>query len=138
MEPSVYFEDMRKFMFATLPQRLITNLTPKEALKEGKKLPVPFDLYCESMKDKLENGICEVCGLYWPSAAAKNRHLKAHKIGHIDEKIDSNKVNDEFETDEETMEIEEELSGQMPAFENMRSYLTSPFVTLTDEIEEEL
>ena len=44
------------------------------------------------------------------------------------------KVIDDFESDEETMETEQ--SGPMPIF-NMKNLLTSPFVHLSDEIEEE-
>ena len=35
------------------------------------------------------------------------------------------------------MEIEQEHSGPMPFFDNIQSYLTLPFVYLTNEIEEE-
>ena len=41
---------------------------------------------------------------------------------------------DDFESDEETMETEQ--SGPMLIF-NMKNLLTSPFVHLSDEIEEE-
>ena len=40
---------------------------------------VPFDIYCPSMKDKLDNGICKECKSYWPSKAAKDCHAKIHK-----------------------------------------------------------
>ena len=44
------------------------------------------------------------------------------------------KVIDDFESDEETMETEQ--YGPMPVF-NKKNLLTSPFVHLSDEIEEE-
>ena len=134
VEPSIYFEDQKKFKFATLSQRLITNIVPKEGLKQER--PIPFDLYCISMKDKLEDGICNDCGLYWPSKAAKNRHLKAHRYDQNKVEDDFTEVVDEIDDEKEQWEIEE--SGPMPVFENMGSYLTSPFVYLTDEIDEEV
>ena len=98
---------------------------------------MPFDLYCPSMREKLEEGICKTCWLYWPSKAAIKRHEKAHKLGPVKEKIDTSEVIYEFDSDEEPMEIEQEHPGPMPVFDNIQNYLTSPFVYLTDEIEEE-
>ena len=70
-----------KFRFATLQERLLHNLTSSEARKSknGAKRPPPFDAYCPSMMEKLDNCVCAKCGSCWPSAAAKTRHLKAHK-----------------------------------------------------------
>ena len=38
----------------------------------------PFELYCPSICGKSTPGICPVCSLYWPSAAAMKRHKKCH------------------------------------------------------------
>ena len=89
------------------------------------------------MREKLEEGICKTYWKYWSSKAAKIGHEKAHKLGPVTEKIDTSEVIDEFELDEEPMEIEQEHSGPMPVFDDIQSYLTLLFGYLTDEIEEE-
>ena len=85
VEISEYKEDLKlekpKFRFATLQERLLHNLTSSEARKSknGTKRPPPFDAYCPSMMEKIDNCVCAQCGTCWPSAAAKDRHRKAHK-----------------------------------------------------------
>ena len=132
VEPSEYFKNTKDYKFATLQERLIFNLKSKEACltKNGRNSrPMPFDSFCPSMKDKLDECVCKICGAYWPSAAAKNRHLKAHgKIETFEDKIEYDDVKDEFE--EEAMSE----SDTMPVFENMRIHLASPFEWLNDEI----
>ena len=73
--------EMPKCRFASLRDRLIAKLSSNEAQKSqnGTKRPHPFDAYCPSMMEKLDNCVCAKCGSCWPSAAAKTRHLKAHK-----------------------------------------------------------
>ena len=140
VEPSVYLKEPRKYKFATLPQRLIAKLVPKEGLfgKNGEKRPVPFDLYCPSMQDKIENCVCKQCGIYWPSAAAKNRHQKIHKIPGADDtfvhdqgfNLAHDEVLDEFETDSETEEEKSDPDCPMPVFSDLKKHITSPFVQL--------
>ena len=87
VEISEYKEDLKlekpKFRFATLQQRLVHNLTSSEARKSqtGIKRPPPFDAYCPSMmaNNYIDKCVCPDCGSCWPSAAAKDRHRKAHK-----------------------------------------------------------
>ena len=87
VEISEYKEDLKlekpKFRFATLQQRLMHNLTSTEARKSqtGIKRPPPFDAYCPSMmaNNYIDKCVCPDCGTCWPSAAAKDRHRKAHK-----------------------------------------------------------
>ena len=66
-----------------------------------------------------------------PSKAAKDLHSKAHKKG-------GSKVKDDFEYDEVLDEFDQEkdkgFAVQMHVFENIRSNLASPFVSITDAI----
>ena len=56
------------------------------------------------MREKLEEGICKTCWLYWPSKAGKKRHEKAHKLGPVKVKINASEVIDELDSFEEPME----------------------------------
>ena len=67
VEPSAYINNPKQHKFASLRERIIMNILPNEA--ENYTRP-PFDLYCPSMQEKLEKGICTTCGKYWPSEAA--------------------------------------------------------------------
>ena len=70
-----------KICFATLQERLITKMISNKAKKSKKGVlrPPPFDSYCPSMMEKLDDLVCNNCGSSWPSIAAKTRHAKAHK-----------------------------------------------------------
>ena len=58
-----------------------------------------------------------------------------HKKDTFEDTLDSNDVLDKF--DSEAEEAPEELgSTPMPVFEDIRSHLTSPFVPVTDAIDE--
>ena len=59
-----------------------------------------------------------------------------HRFGQVEEQFIPHEVIDEFDLDNDTMETQQEY-GPMPTFENIKSYLASPFVYLNDEIEEE-
>ena len=148
VEPSVYFENQRtftnqrKFQFATLQERLITDLMSKEAKfsKTGVPRPPPFDSYCPSMEEKLDDCVCEKCGSSWPCAAAKKRHLKAHSRQNItnESTIEYQEVTDEIESDidlsmhlESAMDVEE----AMPIIGNIQDHLAIPFEEITDEID---
>ena len=65
----------RPTTFATLTHRLLAQAIPEGV---SKFKIVPFDLYCPSIKKKLDSGICTICGKYWPKEAAMKRHRKAH------------------------------------------------------------
>ena len=65
----------RSTTFTTLTHRLLTQAIPEEV---SKFKIVPFDLYYLSIKKKLDNGICTICGKYWPREAAIKTHRKAH------------------------------------------------------------
>ena len=82
VEPEKYFKDPKKYEFAPLSLRITLQKYPDPAKKY---LNVPLDLYCPSMQDKLENGICKSCGHYWPSRAAMMRHRKGHRPSTIEE-----------------------------------------------------
>ena len=118
VEPSVYFADQlkvsnqTKYKFATLKERLVANLISKEAIKSknGIPRPMPFDSYCPSMEEKLDDCICQVCGSCWPCAAAVKRHMKAHgkKNGNTDSMnmaVPSSEVTDEMDGEEESIGI---------------------------------
>ena len=78
VKPSEYFKDPKKFMFSNLEKRLVVKKLPTLAKEFEKKCP--FDLYCPSMQEKLKNCVCRMCGSYWPSEAAKKRHIKCHSL----------------------------------------------------------
>ena len=78
VEPDQYYENPRKFTFAPLHQRLLAGKLPDKAYEHT---IAPFDLYCPSMVDKLNNSICPECNMYWPSAAAM-KHYKVCQCAH--------------------------------------------------------
>ena len=91
------------------------------------------------MENKLDDCICDVCHSSWPSAAAKNRHSKAHDRSstYQDNKdIQENlEISDEIECDDiqdEDCDLSQEEQA-MPIFSNMKEYLESPFEQLHDE-----
>ena len=144
VEPSEYFENQetftnqRKYKFASLQERLITNLKSNEAKKSKKGIsrPPPFDSYCPSMKEKLDECMCEVCCSSWPSAAAKNRHKKVHdKKNTYETTIEYNEVQDEIEYDIDTsMSLESVSEKPMPIIGNdINIHLASPFEECMDE-----
>ena len=125
VEPNAYF-DNPKLEFDSLSQRMIVKEQPNKA---NQFLKVPFDLYCPSMKDTLENGICETCGSYWPSKAAKDRHKKCLRMS---DDIDSEDESDEIE--ESTPETNEE--DRMPIFNNVFELFKWPFTDINVDDEE--
>ena len=128
MEPSNDFKNLsNQTSFATLPNRLLVQGMPSE----GSKYKVtPFDLYCPSMKDKLENGICNICDKYWPSEAAMKRHKNAHKKQMKIVEAESEKVSSESEASDvgEVLETRDESETKIPIFDNIFDLFKSPFV----------
>ena len=109
--------------FAPLAYRLLVQSIPEEASEYG--IHVPYDLYCPSMKEKLQIGTCNVCNRYWPSEAAMKRHKKVHqkrKEMEVDEHEEENIV----ETNEERKN--ESKDENMPVFTNIFDLLKSPFL----------
>jgi len=125
VEPSEYVKNTKNFKFATLKDRLIAGLLPKEA---ENFTPPPFDLYCPSMMPKLSDCICEKCGHYWPCEAAKKRHAKIHKHEkfEVEHGIVLEEVSDEFCQIQEP-DAEFENSELIPVIENVQEFLRSPF-----------
>ena len=128
MEPSKYVEKPAEFKFANLKERIIAGLIPKE---NEKFIGRPFDLYCPSMQEKLARCLCEICGMYWPCVAAKNRHKKCHKNGPVDE-MNTNpesylEVQDEFC---QMQESEEKEGEYIPIIKDLITHLVSPFECL--------
>ena len=145
-EPILSMESA-KIRFASLQERLIANLTSKEARlsQKGVPRPPPFDAYCPSMMEKIDELVCLKCGSSWPSIAAKKRHLKAHKKGQKKQSnaaqsvldLEAEFVSDEdIKNDEKMSDSEQEISDSMPVF-SINSYLKSiyPFEEVKDEID---
>ena len=57
---------------------------------------MPFDTYCISMQNSLKNCICQKCGLYWPSNAAKKCYLVAHKGAKVDTTEDPDETSEKL------------------------------------------
>ena len=127
VEPEKYFKDPKKYKFAPLSVRIILEKYPDAAKKY---LKAPFHLYCPSMQDKLENGICKSCGHYGPSRVAMMRHRKCHQPSTIEEKSTTN----DSESDSEMFRNDQDVipsssnSGRMPVFNNIFNIFKSPFV----------
>ena len=107
-------------------------ITKDEPEKADMFLVTPFDLYCPSMKNALENGICETCGSYWPSKAAKDRHKKCHRV------IDGTESEDEVEWIEDAANnsIETNAEQRKPIFENIFDLFQGPFTDIDVDKEE--
>lgn len=140
VEPNAYFNNL-KMEFATLDKRMRVKAQPGKAKKFKM---VPYDLYCPSMKDQLEKGICEFCGSYWPSKAAKDRHKKCHTVGDTDTDTNTTESVSETNTDDDTdneAEIDTSIEAntpeptqrtekRMPVFENIFDILKGPFTDI--------
>ncbi|CAB4000063.1 Sperm-associated antigen 17 [Paramuricea clavata] len=142
VEPSEHLKDPKKFIFADLEKRLIIKNLPAKA-KEFKQCPL--DLYCPSMQEKLMRCVCEKCGSYWPSEAAKHRHKKSHSVKESAacQAKDSDTLGQD-DVEEDVMEeedngsashameicsdVESESNCIMPVIENLAEFLNSPFV----------
>ena len=87
------------------------------------------------MESKLDECTCPKCGSSWPSAAAKNRHLRAHgKNNTFESTIDhQEEVTDEIENDMDVPMLESFSEEPMPIFGNIMDNLVSPFEEITDE-----
>ena len=66
VEPTKYAANPKKYKFAPLKTRLVAKQMPDAAKKFEK---APYDLYCPSMAEKIDRGICKVCHQYWPTQA---------------------------------------------------------------------
>ena len=99
-----------------------------------------LDTYCQSMQADIDKGLCNECGLYWPSGAAKDHPSKAHtkgKIKVITDIFEFDQVVDEFDSENKAVDEEKDIGfSPMPVFEDVRSHLASPFVIITDAIAE--
>ena len=86
------------------------------------------------MQPKLDQGICNFCGLSWPCQAAVKRHLKAHKNGKDDitpNYVTLEDVEDEFASDLEDENItEEDPDEAMPIISDIKTFLKPPFEVL--------
>ena len=91
----------------------------------------PCDLYCPSMAEKIDQGICKVCHQYWPTQAAMLRHRKGHRkvpvVMEEEEAADGAEEEELTEEEEEasTSNRDEEQSLEMPVF-NIFELLENP------------
>lgn len=112
-------EVIPKHTFAPSKVRLL-QLIPSSASHH--KI-VPFNFYCLSMQEKLEQGICQVCHMYWPSKAALARHIICHKQPQLKpastDELEREPVEEITVTDED---------DRKPVFENNFDIFKSPFV----------
>ena len=107
-----------KHEFAPLKDRLLWQLKPNSVSTDFKL--IPFDIYCPSMFDSIDQGVCKTCGVYWPSKAAMLRHAVCHK--------NNIPTGQAVEDDIEEEPVEEDADERMPVFENMFEKLfQSPF-----------
>ena len=123
VEPSEYAKKPNDYKFASLRDRRIAGLLPSEA--NDFDCP-PFDLYCPSMMEKLPKCVCETCGLYWPSEAAKKRHATCHKSRDDEPDFPMEEFSDEF------CQFQDEGqnnsgSSQLPVVEDLQDFLRCPF-----------
>ena len=125
VEPSEYAKKPNDYKFATLKERLVAGLIPSEANNFNR---TPFDLYCPSMMEKLSKCICDTCGLYWPSEAAKKRHATCHRNGLKENQLvySMEEVSDEFC---QIQNENENINGPngIPVIENLEEFLKCPF-----------
>ena len=142
VEPSEFLKNSAKYRFATHEERLLYNLESKESKKSksGISRPTPFDTYCPSMNEKIDDCFCKICGKSWPCKAALKRHLKAHDNVKTIPSFEKHfiEVQDEFDTDEEldgTIQ-EPDMSEAMPVITDMKSHMTSiyPFEECSDSL----
>ena len=134
VEPSEYIKNPRKYEFSPLTKRLLLKKSPDEAKAY---VEVPFEIYCLSMKEKLEKGISPICNSYWPSTAAMLRHKKCHTVRNhakIEEDDDIEIEDNEIEIDDSSDEVDNEVDNEkasadaMPIFDNIFDILAFPFI----------
>ena len=112
-----------------------------EKFQNGVKRPHPNDAYCPSLKGKLDNCVCKLCGIQWPCAAAVKRHEVVHNSKKFEtrDSEDSerdyaiwNEVEDELLSDDihDNMDIAmpetDENMEDMPIISDLK-FLKSPF-----------
>ena len=123
VEPSNYFQNLTKpTTFAPLTHRLLVKAIPEEG---SIYTTVPFDLYCPSLKEMLDKGICDKCGKYWPSEAAMKRHKKAHNKRTEQPIEDDNE--ERYQADTNEKENQEDFTERMPVLDNIFDLFKSPF-----------
>jgi len=139
VEPSDYIENPKQYKFANLQDRLIMQKKPASAL--SKFLRLPFDLYCPSMQEKLDDSVCRKCWTSWPCKAARIRHAKCHKLpALVETQESSDELEDEIEQLSSTLECDDsttpqECDGRMPVI-SFETHAKSPFDFLAREPED--
>ena len=137
VEPSEYVNNPRQYKFASLKERLISNFLPTEV---EKFIRPPYDLYCPSMQEKLPKCICNSCGKYWPSEAAKKRHEKCHKKHKKTE--DTDDISYSFEVTDEFCKLQDDnVQGnvdRIQVVESIKDFMASPFEIINGEIEDDI
>ena len=124
VEPSEYVKNSRDYEFTPLIKRLLLKKSPGKAKVY---VEVCFDIYCPSMKEQLEKGICPICNSYCPSRAAMLRHKKCHTVrnhAEIEEHDDIEIEDKEIEIDDSSDEVDNEKASAdaMPIFDNILTF----------------
>lgn len=60
-----------------MPECQLKTFLPDDVKASYTKLP--YDLFCPSLKDKLQDRLCKICHEYFTSQAMMKEHLKIHK-----------------------------------------------------------
>ena len=121
VDPNIVFLNPKSHIYAPLRERLIQKPKPECASKFE---VVAFDIYCPSMKEKIQKEICTKCNKYWPSKAAMKRHSRCHSrivpsILEIDDSDSDNDSNDQTAS---------AAPSRMPVFENIFYLFKSSFI----------
>ena len=67
---------------------LLLNLVLKSKLGSEKFKIIPYDLFCPSIQNVLENSVCKECGIYFASNKSMLAHFKAmHKAKKVPEPV---------------------------------------------------
>ena len=99
-------------LFLDLWRRLaLSNIIPPSKYDE-----LPYDYYCPSV-NKIDARICKGCGIYYPSAAAVNRHRRGKGCGIVDSDEDFEEVADEVVIVDEVVDEEEDRAPIINIFE---------------------
>ena len=92
------------------------------------------------MPEKLPKCICNSCGKYWPSEAAKKRHEKCHKKHKKTE--DTDDISYSFEVTDEFCKLQDDnVQGnvdRIQVVENIKDFMASPFEIINGEIEDDI
>ena len=109
--------------FPGLWRRLAIN----ELIPASKYSPLPYDTYCPSVKVDVPRRTCNMCEVYYPSIAAKQRHQKACHVEVDEECADDDEVKSD---DDNSAVLGEDEAPVLNIFELLK---LSTFMGIGDE-----